>query len=144
MDIDNCFNICISIIHILVFLFFGPPLPPPPPPKKKKKKKDKKTKRQKNKGGRLSGSTVLSYYMFYWFYCFDLCFCICYSAIPNICPLSHMFPCCFICIKRPSLIHMIHHILHILHVLIIFLVLIKVCIFLTQYFQISFHWNSHL
>ena len=60
MDIHNCCKLCISIIHILVFLFFGNTPPPPPPPKKKKK--DKKKTKTKNKGGRLSGSTVLSYY----------------------------------------------------------------------------------
>ena len=51
MDIHNCCKLCISIIHILVFLFFGTPPPPPPPPPQ-----------TKNKDGRLSGSTVLSYY----------------------------------------------------------------------------------
>ena len=64
MDIHNCCKLCISIIHILVFLFFGTPNPPPQPPTPTPtpQKKTKKRTKTKNKGGRLSGSTVLSYY----------------------------------------------------------------------------------
>ena len=48
------------------FLIFWYPPPPPPKKKKQKKKKKKKNKQtnKQNKGGRLSGSTVLSYYGF--------------------------------------------------------------------------------
>ena len=47
MDIYNCCKLCISLIHILVFLFGTPP----PPQKKKKKKYKKKRQKLKTRAG---------------------------------------------------------------------------------------------